>query len=122
MARFNAFAAAGVDEDFHRGEDPYDQYFAAGGGTNPNLVPLGEGPYHAVPIVLGDLGTKGGLTTDDRARVTAPDGTVVPGLYAAGNSAASVSGAVYPGPGVPIGSAMVFAHLAALDLAGRQDG
>ncbi|MFE7359235.1 FAD-dependent oxidoreductase [Streptomyces sp. NPDC057543] len=121
VERFNAFAAAGKDEDFHRGEDAYDRFFATGEGPNPSLVPLEKGPFHAVPVVLGDLGTKGGLTTDDRARVTTPDGDVVPGLYAAGNTMASVSGLVYPGPGVPIGSAMVFAHLAAEDIA-RQQG
>jgi 3-oxosteroid 1-dehydrogenase len=121
VERFNTFAEAGVDEDFHRGEDPYDRFFATGEGPNPNLVPLEKGPFHAVPLVLGDLGTKGGLTTDDQARVTTPDGEVVPGLYAAGNTMASVSGLVYPGPGVPIGSAMVFAYVAAKDIAQRQE-
>ncbi|MFB6783922.1 FAD-dependent oxidoreductase [Streptomyces sp. NPDC056352] len=120
VERFNSFAAAGVDEDFHRGEDPYDRFFATGEGANPNLVPLEKGPFHAVPVVLGDLGTKGGLTTDDQARVTTPGGDVIPGLYAAGNTMASVSGLVYPGPGVPIGSAMVFAYLAATDIARQQ--
>lgn len=109
-----------MDEDFHRGEDPYDRFFATGEGANPNLVPLEKGPFHAVPVVLGDLGTKGGLTTDDQARVTTPGGDVIPGLYAAGNTMASVSGLVYPGPGVPIGSAMVFAYLAATDIARQQ--
>lgn len=120
VERFNAFAATGVDEDFHRGEDPYDRFFATGEGPNPNLVPLEKGPFHAVPLVLGDLGTKGGLTTDDQARVTTPDGGVIPGLYAVGNTMASVSGQVYPGPGVPIGSAMVFAHVAAKHISQQQ--
>ncbi|NBE52583.1 FAD-dependent oxidoreductase [Streptomyces boluensis] len=110
---FNGYAADGTDADFQRGEDPYDRFFAQGTGPNPCLVPIDEGPYHAVQIVLGDLGTKGGVRTDAQARVLRADGGAIPGLYAAGNTAASVSGRCYPGPGVPIGSAMVFGHIAA---------
>ncbi|MEV6836987.1 FAD-dependent oxidoreductase [Streptomyces sp. NPDC051133] len=119
---FNGYAADGVDADFHRGEDPYDLFFAQGEGANACLVPIEQGPYHAVRIVLGDLGTKGGVRTDARARALREDGTPIPGLYAAGNTSASVSGPTYPGPGAPIGSAMVFGHLAALDLAGQEAG
>ncbi|MEU5092735.1 FAD-dependent oxidoreductase [Streptomyces sp. NPDC021356] len=117
---FNRYAADGTDADFHRGEDPYDLFFARGQGPNPCLIPIENGPYHAVQIVLGDLGTKGGVRTDTHARVLREDGTPLPGLYAAGNTTASVSGPAYPGPGAPIGSAMVFAHLAAAHLAQQQ--
>ncbi|MDI3408789.1 FAD-dependent oxidoreductase [Streptomyces cavernicola] len=116
---FNGHAEQGVDTDFHRGEDPYDRFFAQGEGANPCLVPIEKGPFHAVQIVLGDLGTKGGVRTDADARVLREDGAAIPGLYAAGNTAASVSGPCYPGPGVPIGSAMVFGHLAAVHMAGQ---
>jgi 3-oxosteroid 1-dehydrogenase len=68
--------------------------------------------------VLGDLGTKGGLRTDARGRVLRADGTAIPGLYAAGNTSASMTGPVYPGPGIPIGTAMVFSSLAVQDMAG----
>ncbi|WP_455357290.1 FAD-binding protein [Streptomyces sp. SYSU K217416] len=115
---YNGYAADGVDADFHRGEDVYDRFFAQGEGANPCLVPIEKGPFHAVQIVLGDLGTKGGVRTDVRARVLREDGSPIPGLYAAGNTTASVSGPHYPGPGAPIGSAMVFGHIAAADLAG----
>lgn len=118
VERFNGFAADGVDADFHRGEDAYDAFFADGPGPNPALVPIERGPFHAVRLVLGDLGTKGGLRTDEQARVLRADGEVVPGLYAAGNTMASVAGPFYPGPGAPIGSAMVFGYLAARDMAG----
>jgi 3-oxosteroid 1-dehydrogenase len=69
-------------------------------------------------FVLSDLGTKGGLVTDAAARVLREDGSPIPGLYASSNSAASVFGRVYPGPGAPLGSAMVFASLAVRDLSG----
>ncbi|MFM9370451.1 FAD-dependent oxidoreductase [Streptomyces sp. Da 82-17] len=116
---FNGYAVSGADADFHRGEDPYDRFFVEPDpeGANPCLVPLTDGPFHAVQIVLGDLGTKGGVRTDVDARVLREDGTPIPGLYAAGNTTASVAGPSYPGPGVPIGSAMVFAHLAAQHMA-----
>ncbi|MFE8013857.1 FAD-binding protein [Streptomyces antibioticus] len=114
---FNGYAADGVDAEFHRGEDPYDAFFADAAGPNPALVPIEQGPFHAVRMVLGDLGTKGGLRTDPEARVLREDGSVIRGLYAAGNTMASVAGPYYPGPGAPIGSAMVFAHLAARHIA-----
>ncbi|TDC71564.1 FAD-dependent oxidoreductase [Actinomadura sp. GC306] len=110
--RFNGFAAGGTDSDFRRGEDPFDRFFAAGDGPNPCLVPIDRGPFHAVQIVLGDLGTKGGARIDPDARVLDESGDPIPGLYAAGNSAASVAGHVYPGPGVPLGSGMVFGYRA----------
>lgn len=119
VERFNGFAEKGVDEDFGRGDDEYDTFFAGGDGPNKALVPVEQAPFYAARFVLSDLGTKGGLVTDARARVLREDGTAIPGLYAAGNSSASVVGAVYPGPGVPLGTAMTFASLAVEDLAAR---
>lgn len=116
VKRFNAFAEAGEDEDFRRGDEPYDRAFAGDGGP---LVPIEAGPFHAAAFGLSDLGTKGGLRTDATARVLDTSGRVIKGLYAAGNSMAAVSGTVYPGGGNPIGACMVFAHLAALDMAAR---
>ncbi len=116
VERFNAYAASGVDEEFHRGEDEYDTFFAGGHGPNKSLSPLDTAPYFAARFVLSDLGTKGGLVTDATGRVLRADGAPIPGLYAAGNTAASVFGSVYPGPGAPLGSAMVFAALAVEDM------
>ncbi|WP_433373075.1 FAD-binding protein [Streptosporangium sp. CA-115845] len=112
VTRFNGFAASGVDTDFHRGEDPYDRFFATGDGPNPALVPIERAPFHAVQVVLGDLGTKGGARIGEDGQVLGEDGNTIPGLYAIGNSAASVAGHVYPGPGVPLGSGMVFGYRA----------
>lgn len=116
VARFNHYATTGVDEQFHRGEDAYDRFFARSNGPNPALVPVDRPPFYAARLVLSDLGTKGGLRTDVRARVLRADGSVIGGLYATGNSAASLTGGVYPGPGVPIGTAMVFGSLAVEDM------
>ncbi|MER2138232.1 MAG: FAD-binding protein [Arthrobacter sp.] len=119
VTRFNGFAQTGVDEDFHRGEDPYDLFFAVpGAGPNPALVPLAEPPYFAARVVLSDLGTKGGVRTDNDARVLTSDGDPLPGLYAVGNTSASFSGRAYPGPGIPLGSAMVFAFRAVAQMTG----
>ncbi len=118
VERFNGLARTGVDEDFHRGESAYDKYYSDP-TVKPNcsLAPIQKGPFYAVTIVPGDLGTKGGLVTDERARVLREDGSVIPGLYAAGNVSSAVMGNTYPGPGGTIGPALVFGYLAALDIA-----
>lgn len=119
VERFNGFAARGHDEDFGRGGSAYDRYYGdPRNRPNPCLGPLRRPPYYAVRIVAGDLGTKGGLRTDERARVLRDDGTPIPGLYAAGNASASVMGRSYAGAGATLGPAIVFGYLAALDLAG----
>ncbi len=118
LVRFNEFADAGQDEDFGRGDSAYDRYYGdPRQRPNPNLAPLRQAPYYAVKIVPGDLGTKGGLRTDARARVLREDGTPIAGLYAAGNTSAAVMGHSYAGAGATIGPAMTFGYIAALDLA-----
>jgi 3-oxosteroid 1-dehydrogenase len=118
VERFNGFARTGVDEDFHRGESAYDKYYSDPTvKPNPSLHTIDQAPFYAVKIVPGDLGTKGGLVTDEHARVLRPDGSAIPGLYAAGNVSAAVMGNTYAGPGATIGPAIVFGYLAAEDLA-----
>ena len=84
---------------------------------NPNLGPIDTAPYYAVPINAGDLGTKGGLRCDARARVLDGAGNPIAGLYAAGNVSSAVMGHTYAGPGATIGPAIVFGYLAAEDIA-----
>jgi len=122
VAGFNEFAAAGRDEDFGRGDSAYDRYYGDPRLANPNLAPLARPPFYAVKIVPGDLGTKGGLRTDSRARVLRADGTVIEGLYAAGNASASVMGHSYAGAGATIGPAMTFGYIAARTMAAREPG
>ncbi|HEV7977825.1 3-oxosteroid 1-dehydrogenase [Amycolatopsis sp.] len=120
VERFNGFARTGVDEDFRRGESAYDHYYGdPRNRPNPSLGPLEVAPYYAIKIVPGDLGTKGGLRTDAQARVLREDGTVINGLYAAGNASGAVMGRTYAGPGATIGPAMVFGYLAAEHLAAK---
>ncbi|WP_329408372.1 3-oxosteroid 1-dehydrogenase [Nocardia vinacea] len=114
VQRFNGFARAGRDADFHRGESAYDRYY--GDPTvqpNPCLAPIDQGPFYAVEMVPGDLGTKGGLVTDEHSRVLREDGAPIAGLYAAGNNSAAVMGNSYAGAGATIGPAMVFGYIAA---------
>ena len=122
VSHFNDMARAGVDTDFHRGESAYDRYY--GDPTvkpNPTLGVLDSPPFYAVKIVPGDLGTKGGIVTDERGRALRPDGSVIDGLYAAGNASAAVMGRTYAGAGATIGPAMVFGYLAALDIADQSE-
>ncbi|RZU53683.1 3-oxosteroid 1-dehydrogenase [Krasilnikovia cinnamomea] len=123
VERFNAFAAHGHDDDLLRGDSVYDRYYGdPRNRPNPCLGPVTKPPFYAFQVVPGDLGTKGGLRTDERARVLRGDGTPIPGLYAAGNASASVMGRGYAGAGATLGPAMTFGHLAALDLAGVATG
>ncbi|MFI6493070.1 3-oxosteroid 1-dehydrogenase [Streptomyces sp. NPDC050564] len=118
VSRFNSLARSGKDTDLHRGDSVYDHYYTDP-AILPNscLAPLWLAPYYAFKIVPGDLGTKGGLRTDARARVLRADGSVIPGLYAAGNASAAVMGHSYAGAGSTIGPAMTFGYIAALDIA-----
>lgn len=119
IERFNGFARTGVDADFHRGESAYDRYYGdPTNKPNPNLGEISHGPFYAAKMVPGDLGTKGGVVTDAVGRALRDDGSVIEGLYAAGNVSAPVMGHTYPGPGGTIGPAMTFGYLAALHLAG----
>ena len=102
VEEFNGFARKGVDERFHRGEAPWDRVVVhlVGArhedGPNPCLGVIDQPPYYAAQIVVTDLGTKGGLRTDERARVLRPDGSVIKGLYASGNTMAPVTGTGLP--------------------------
>jgi len=107
--QFSQFAKNGRDEDFHRGDSAYDRYYSDPSvKPNPSLGPIEKPPFYALKVWPGDLGTMGGLLIDEHARVLRKDGSIIRGLYAAGNNAASVMGRTYPGPGSTIGPAMVF--------------
>jgi 3-oxosteroid 1-dehydrogenase len=122
VERFNQFAATGSDQDFKRGESAYDRYY--GDPTikpNPCLAPVKKPPFYSVKIYPGDIGTKGGLVTDEYARVLLEDGSIIPGLYAVGNTSASVMGNSYPGPGGTIGPAMTFGYIAVKEMLNSKD-
>jgi len=117
--RFNQFCRAGKDEDFARGDNVYNRYY--GDPTvkpNPCLGTIEEGPFYAAPLVTGDAGTCGGALINEHAQVMRPDGSVIAGLYAAGNSTASLSGPYYAGAGLSIGASSVFGYIAARHMAG----
>jgi succinate dehydrogenase/fumarate reductase flavoprotein subunit len=120
VAAFNANAEAGVDPDFGRGSRTYDVYQGdPDHGPNTCLGPLTKGPFYAVRLEAGIIGTFAGLKTDRHARVLDQAGAPVEGLYAVGNDQANVFAGAYPGAGATIGPAMTFAYIAARHLAGR---
>lgn len=120
VQRYNGFARTGVDLDFGKGETLFGR---AGGDPNhtpnPNVGPISHGPFYAVAVVPTPLATSFGLQINAHAQVLNAEGTPVPGLYAAGNDAASVMGSEYPGAGMQVGSGMTFGWLAALHAAGQ---
>jgi 3-oxosteroid 1-dehydrogenase len=115
--RFNELARNGHDDDFNRGDSAYDNYYGDPTLPNPNLHPIGAPPYYAFQLILGDLGTSGGLRTDEYARVLRDDDSVIAGLYATGNVTAAVMGRSYAGAGATIGPAMTFGYVAAKHIA-----
>ncbi|MCS7117289.1 MAG: FAD-binding protein [Thaumarchaeota archaeon] len=120
VRRFNAMARSGKDEDFGRGDSAYDRYYSDPKvKPNPNLGPIEKPPYYATAIYPGDLGTSGGLLTDEHGRVLHVDGHPIEGLYAAGNASASPFGGTYPGPGSTLGPACTFAYIAMRHLVDR---
>ncbi len=114
VERFNGFVDRNRDEDFHRGERAYDRWL--GDELQQPSAALGRidrPPFYAVPVYPGDVGTYGGVVTDEQARVLREDGSVIPGLYATGVSTASVMGRFYPGAGGSVGPSFVWGYVAA---------
>ncbi len=118
IATYNAAARDGVDRTFGRGDSPYNKIQGEAGGKNACLAPIERGPFYAVKIVPGSLGTFAGLKTDARARVLGRDGVPVAGLYAVGNDMSSMMAGRYPAGGITLGPGMTFGFVAAHDAAG----
>jgi succinate dehydrogenase/fumarate reductase flavoprotein subunit len=120
VARYNRQATAGVDNDFAKGETPYNrmQGDTASGNPNPCMAPLQKGPYYAVKVVAGSLGTFAGLRVNDQAQVLDGEGRPITGLYAAGNDMSSMMGGSYPSGGITLGPAMTFGFIAGHHAAG----
>lgn len=121
VERFNGYCETGKDLDFNRGGRGYDNWF--GDPThkpNPNLGKIEKPPFYAMELIPGDVGTSGGIVTDEYARALRPDGSVIPGLYATGNSTASVMGRCYPAAGASIGASFIFAWIAAHHAVGAE--
>ena len=118
VQKINGYAQTGVDLDFDRGGNVFDRYYGDSNiKPNPCLAPLRKGPYYAMRLDAGDIGTKGGLLTNQHGQVVRDDGQPIAGLYAIGNCSASVMGTSYPGAGGTLGPAMTFGYIAANHIA-----
>jgi len=120
IREFSDHARSGTDPEFHRGASAYDRYQGdENHGPNPALGPLDKGPYYAVRIYPGEIGTYKGLKTDADSRVIGQDGLPIAGLYAAGNDQSNVFGGSYPGAGATIGPAVTFGWIAGRSIAAQ---
>jgi len=118
ISEFNAHAKSGEDPAFGKGSKAYNRYQGDAHVTpNPCVAPIETGPYYAIKLVIGDIGTFAGLATDENTRVLDASGKPIKGLYAVGNDAASVMGGNYPGAGITLGPAVTFGYVAAMQLA-----
>jgi succinate dehydrogenase/fumarate reductase flavoprotein subunit len=116
---YNEHAREGRDPEFHKGSTAYNRYLGdPAHRPNPCVGPVEQGPFYALRVVPGDLGTFAGLAADGHARVLDPAGRPIPGLYAAGNDLASIMGGNYPGGGITLGPAMTFGYIAGRHAAG----
>jgi 3-oxosteroid 1-dehydrogenase len=113
VARFNVQAGRGVDDDFHRGETAYERFFGDPLiGPNNCLAPVAAPPFYALAYFPTDVGTTGGVLTDEHGRVLDGSGQPIGGLYATGNIAATVMGRAYLGAGASIGHTMTYGYIA----------
>ena len=119
VARFNTDAVNGEDPEFGRGSTAFNRYLAdPENKPNPCVAPIRQGPFYAVKMVMGDLGSFDGLTTDPIGRVLNQQDQPIAGLYAVGNDRASMMGGNYPGAGITLGPIMTFGYIAGRHLAG----
>ncbi|SDH92301.1 FAD-dependent oxidoreductase [Pseudomonas panipatensis] len=119
VQRYNLGAVRGEDPEFARGSTAFNRYLADPQHTpNPCVAPLAKGPFYAVKVLMGDLGTFDGLRTSLVGEVLDQAGQAIPGLYAVGNDRASVMGGNYPGAGITLGPIMTFAYITGRHLAG----
>ena len=124
VLRYNLQALKGVDDDFAKGETPYNRVQGdaaqaqVAGLSNPCMAPMARGPFYAVKVVPGSLGTFAGLRVNTQAQVLNAQGQTIAGLYAGGNDMASMMGGNYPSGGITLGPAMTFGFIAAHHAAG----
>ncbi len=121
VERFNGFAKQGIDPDFQRGADDYDAYQGdeENKWPNPCLGPLEKGPFYAIKMFAGEIGTFAGINVDKFARVIDSTGQPITGLYAVGNDQKNVFGGSYPGAGATLGPGLTFGYVAALHASGQ---
>lgn len=113
VARFNAQAESGRDDDFGKGGTAYNRYLGdAESQPNECLGPLRRGPFYAVEVVAGDIGTAVGIACNENAQALDSEGRPIKGLYMAGNDMHSVMGGEYPAPGITLGPALTFGWIA----------
>jgi succinate dehydrogenase/fumarate reductase flavoprotein subunit len=124
VQRYNAMALVGRDADFAKGETPYNRIqgdainASARGLPNPCMGPIERGPFYAVKVVMGSLGTFAGLRTNPQGQVLDARGQAIAGLYANGNDMNSMMAGRYPSGGITLGPAMTFGFVAAHHMAG----
>jgi succinate dehydrogenase/fumarate reductase flavoprotein subunit len=122
ISTYNNGARKGEDPEFQRGSTAYNRSLGdAKHKPNPCVAPIEQGPFYAVKVKIGDLGTFAGIRCNENAQALAEDGRPIPGLYAVGNDACSIFGGAYPGGGTTLGPAITFGYIAARHIASEEN-
>lgn len=97
--RYNAQVEKGTDDDF--------------GKSGGNLQKISQGPFYAVKVMPALAVVMGaGPAIDEHGRVVSESGSVIPGLYAAGEVTGNVYGKYYVGSGYAIASTIGMGRIA----------
>lgn len=119
VREYNAGAQHGEDRQFGRGTTSFNRYLGdPDHKPNPCVAPIAQGPFYALKVVMGDLGTFDGIATNVEGAVLREDGSAIAGLYAVGNDRASIMGGNYPGAGITLGPIMTFGYVTGRHIAG----
>lgn len=114
VKNFNRGAVNGEDPEFKRGSTAFNRYLGdAEHKPNPCVAPILKGPFYALRIVMGDLGTFDGIRTDLNGQVLNNAGEKIPGLYAVGNDRSSIFSGNYIAAGITLGPNMTFSYITA---------
>jgi succinate dehydrogenase/fumarate reductase flavoprotein subunit len=120
VQQHNRYAQTGEDEEFGKGSTEFDRNNGdAQNAPNPCLGRIERRPFYAMAVYPSTLGSSVGLRADADGRVLTQTGDPIAGLFACGSDMASIMRGHYPGPGINLGPALVFAYRAAKAMCGK---
>jgi succinate dehydrogenase/fumarate reductase flavoprotein subunit len=123
VARMNAFALTGKDDDFGKGSTPQSRSMGDPlHKPNPCLGQIVHAPFYGLAIFPGDTGNTVGLKIDGRGRVCNKSDGVIPGLFACGLDSNSIWRGAEPAGGAFIGANLTFGYIVGAEVGRPEQG